>query len=179
MGYEDPESIQIKMDYIKTKGYAGAMTWAIDMDDFHGLCGPINPLINIMYANMAAYSVPESTITTTPRVRNNLQQYTSTIINVMLYFQPEWARPPSTPSEDGSMSTKTTTTTPGYWTSTASPTTTSIMPSTTPSTTSPSSSSTTSTESSHSGENENEVVDCGSKDYMPHKDCDKVTLKMY
>ena len=40
VGFDDERSIRNKMDWIKTQGFAGAMIWSVDMDDFKGdICG--------------------------------------------------------------------------------------------------------------------------------------------
>ncbi|KAH3872364.1 hypothetical protein DPMN_035580 [Dreissena polymorpha] len=38
VGYEDRASIREKAQYLRAEGLAGAMVWAIDLDDFHGTC---------------------------------------------------------------------------------------------------------------------------------------------
>ncbi|QQP56989.1 Uncharacterized protein FKW44_001837 [Caligus rogercresseyi] len=40
VGFDDERSIRHKMNWIKTNGFAGAMVWSVDMDDFNGtICG--------------------------------------------------------------------------------------------------------------------------------------------
>ncbi|XP_044737101.1 endochitinase [Chrysoperla carnea] len=176
VGYENEKSIQYKMDWLKQKGYAGAMTWAIDMDDFTGVCGSVNPLMNILYNNLKDYVVPTPTVTTTPR--------------------PEWDRPPSTTPSDGdriSTTKKPTTVYDVTITSTSrkptkAPVKSTKRPTTTTSTTPKPPSIPELVEipdeevENAPEENLNAIgseVDCGNNDYMPHKDCDKYYRCVY
>jgi len=68
IGYDNATSLSEKMKHLKNMGYGGAMTWAVDMDDFNGICGPKNPLIRVLRDAMETYTPPNIQITTTPTV---------------------------------------------------------------------------------------------------------------
>jgi chitinase len=60
IGYEDELSLQVKMDWMKSKGYAGAMVWAVDLDDFHNSCGRgPHSMMQVIYDNTKDYIVPQ------------------------------------------------------------------------------------------------------------------------
>ncbi|XP_063623043.1 acidic mammalian chitinase-like [Cydia splendana] len=53
VGYDNPNTIKAKAQYAKTMGLGGIMYWAVDLDDFGGLCGDKYPLIS---AGIAGYN---------------------------------------------------------------------------------------------------------------------------
>jgi len=62
VGFDDERSIRNKMHWIKDNGYAGAMIWTVDMDDFTGtVCGGDvkYPLIGAMRYLRGKYRVLE------------------------------------------------------------------------------------------------------------------------
>lgn len=46
VGYDNVESIKIKVDYAKKMNLGGLMVWSIETDDFHGKYGKAFPLLN-------------------------------------------------------------------------------------------------------------------------------------
>ncbi|KAH7965580.1 hypothetical protein HPB49_008768 [Dermacentor silvarum] len=58
VGYEDEESVGIKVDFVIKEGYAGVMVFNNDMDDFNGVCGTTHPLLKVVYQKLS--EAPES-----------------------------------------------------------------------------------------------------------------------
>ncbi|XP_046551782.1 chitotriosidase-1-like [Haliotis rubra] len=46
VGYDDEKSLAAKVKYVIDNGFGGVMVWALDMDDFSGICGKAFPLMN-------------------------------------------------------------------------------------------------------------------------------------
>ena len=48
VGYDDASCVGKKAEYIKQMGFAGAMLWSVETDDFRGTCGQKYPLLNAL-----------------------------------------------------------------------------------------------------------------------------------
>lgn len=59
VGFDDPRSFKMKVQWLKQNGYSGIMIWSIDMDDFSGSCmGLRYPLIKSAKEELKGYYVP-------------------------------------------------------------------------------------------------------------------------
>eukprot|EP00928_Gymnodinium_smaydae_P046610 TRINITY_DN3105_c0_g1_i2.p1 TRINITY_DN3105_c0_g1~~TRINITY_DN3105_c0_g1_i2.p1 ORF type:complete len:1125 (-),score=180.89 TRINITY_DN3105_c0_g1_i2:807-4181(-) len=60
IGYDDKQSLQAKMDFVKLRGLRGTMIWALDLDDFAGsYSGNVRyPLIDFVRQSLAGSSGP-------------------------------------------------------------------------------------------------------------------------
>lgn len=52
VGYDDVQSLTVKIKFVKEKGYGGVMIWAIDQDDNKGDCGILKALITTVSDQM-------------------------------------------------------------------------------------------------------------------------------
>ncbi|XP_062544538.1 chitinase-3-like protein 1 [Armigeres subalbatus] len=66
LGFDDPTTIQLKMDYILQMDLGGAMVWSLESDDFLGVCHVKNNiLMNTIYSALHNGLQPPTTVTTT------------------------------------------------------------------------------------------------------------------
>ncbi|VIO90599.1 Uncharacterized protein BM_BM8301 [Brugia malayi] len=69
-GYDNEETIRIKMKWLKEKGYGGAFIWALDFDDFTGKScgkGPY-PLLNAISSELEGESENPEITTEEPSI---------------------------------------------------------------------------------------------------------------
>ncbi|XP_059054390.1 probable chitinase 10 [Achroia grisella] len=55
--YDTPNTILEKMRFVKTSSLAGAAAWALDMDDFRGLCGSAFPMLTAIATSLNGEAV--------------------------------------------------------------------------------------------------------------------------
>lgn len=59
VGFDDPRSFKMKVQWLKQNGYSGIMIWSVDMDDFAGTCMGLRfPLIKSAKEELKGYYVP-------------------------------------------------------------------------------------------------------------------------
>ncbi|EFA10488.1 chitinase 10 isoform X1 [Tribolium castaneum] len=136
VGFEDIKSVRDKAEYIKTKGFGGAVAWTIDLDDFSNrCCGGSFPLLRSLNRGLGLIpdnpsredctKPPEPVTPAPPQVTTGVDTGASSTE----HMHPDWTTKPSTWWSS--------TTTSPWWTTTTTRRTTTTRPTTTSTTTRP------------------------------------------
>ena len=109
VAYDDTTSVGAKAEMVKTKGWAGAAVWTLDLDDFNNLCcgGPAPLLTTVSRSLRGVGEVqggcgrPSPPVTPAPRPATTTEVYDDGSLNVTpstAWPQPATTRSPSAPS---------------------------------------------------------------------------------
>ncbi|MCL4139090.1 UNVERIFIED_CONTAM: hypothetical protein GTU68_024012 [Idotea baltica] len=85
IGYDDEESIKQKVDFIKNERLGGVMFWAIDLDDYLGVCGTRWPLLSTIRTALHAPSDSEYTETITKSSSEIVVQTQTSMLNYFIF----------------------------------------------------------------------------------------------
>ena len=77
VGYDSPANVRRKMEYVKERGLGGAMIWAVDLDDYLGLCGSRWPLLSVMNRHLRRKEIESAWSTLIGRVMSRLGSHWS------------------------------------------------------------------------------------------------------
>ena len=109
VGYDTADSIGVKMDYIRSRRLGGAMIWAIDLDDFQGVCGTKYPLLDAINVGLGRASLSPGGVSSTSKPVTSAKPSTTSTTSpaVTVTNQPVVSTTSATPSTSSVVPTTT------------------------------------------------------------------------